>query len=127
VPDLLALLQEGQIQRVNLNAESVLEVTRCQVDADVREFFDQDGNIKPLHTLTKAQAAMIVGVDVVMKSTTAGDAKIDRVLKIKLTPRDRYVEMAAKHFKLLTDAIQVTDAGKLNDGSSVGANGLRRC
>ena len=35
---------------------------------------------------------MIVGVEHVMKNAAAGDGIIDRVLKIKLAPRDRYVE-----------------------------------
>jgi hypothetical protein len=58
---------------------------------------------------------MIVDIDVVMKSTTPDDGKIDRVLKIKFPPHDRYVEMAAKHFKLLTDVMQVVDTDKLNE------------
>jgi hypothetical protein len=36
------------------------------------------------------------------------------VLKIKLAPRDRYVEMAAKHFKLLTDVMQVQDVDRIS-------------
>jgi hypothetical protein len=55
---------------------------------------------------------MIAGVEVVMKNAEAG--VVDGVLKITLVPRDRYVEMAAKHFKLLTDVVQATNVDKLN-------------
>jgi hypothetical protein len=81
------------------------------VRGDIRELYD----VKPIHTLTKAQAAMIVSVEHVMKYATAGAGKIDQVLTIKLAPRDRYVEMAAKHCKLLTEVTQVMDAEKLNE------------
>jgi hypothetical protein len=57
---------------------------------------------------------MIAGVEFVMKNAAAGDGIIDRVLKVKVWPRHQYVEMAAKHFKLLTDVIQVVDVDKLN-------------
>jgi hypothetical protein len=55
---------------------------------------------------------MIAGVELVLKNPNAG--VVDRVLKIKLVPRARYVEMAAKHFKLLTDVVQATNVDKLN-------------
>jgi hypothetical protein len=56
-----------------------------------------------------------------MKNAAAGDGVVDRVLKIKLADRSKYVEMAAKYHKLWADlnvAIVPTDEllGKLDAG-----------
>ena len=109
----LAAQQAPRIAASGLTAQKTLDAINAQVDADIRDLYDENGDIKPLRSLTKAQAAMIVGVEHVMKNAEAGDGQVDRVLKIKLAPRDRYVEMAAKHFKLLTDVLQVVDGDKI--------------
>jgi hypothetical protein len=46
---------------------------------------------------------MISGYEISLKNAEAGDGHVDRVLKVKLVDRARYVEMAAKHFQLLME------------------------
>ena len=41
------------------------------------------------------------------KNAAAGDGHTDTVLKIRLRDSSNYVEMAAKHFALLTDVVRV--------------------
>jgi hypothetical protein len=65
-------------------------------------------NIK---SLTKDQAAMISGAEIILKNAEAGDGHIDRVLKLKVVDRARYIEMMAKHFQLLIENIRL--AGNL--------------
>lgn len=67
------------------------------------------GDLKPLHELDEADRAMIAGFEVVMKNATAGDGVIDRVLKVKLVDRSKYVEMAAKYHSLLVERVELTD------------------
>jgi hypothetical protein len=66
------------------------------------------GDIKPLHELTEAQRWNIAGIEYVMKNAAAGDGQIDRILKLKLSDRTKYVELAAKYHSLLTEKIQLT-------------------
>jgi len=63
----------------------------------------QTGDLKPMHELTEAQAQSITSIEVVMKNAVAGDGQVDRVLKIRLAPREKYVELAARHYGMLLD------------------------
>jgi len=63
----------------------------------------QTGDLKPMHELTEAQAQSITSIEVVMKNAVAGDGQVDRVLKIRLAPREKYVELAARHHGMLLD------------------------
>lgn len=79
------------------------------------------GDLKPMHRLTEAQAQAIVGVEVVMKNAVAGDGKIDRVLKYRFAPREKYVELAARYHGLLLDRtesnVNVTVVGSKLDAA----------
>jgi len=66
------------------------------------------GDLKPIHELTEAQAQCIVGVEVVMKNAVAGDGQIDRVLKYRFAPREKYVELAARYHGMLLDRSELT-------------------
>jgi hypothetical protein len=57
--------------------------------------------------LTEAQRFMIAGFETVMKNAAAGDGVIDRVLKVKLVDRAKYVELAAKYHALLVQKVDV--------------------
>src|SRR5207249_67401 len=77
-------LQAERFARMDWKAEEVLEELRTQAHSRIGDFFDEKGNIKPLHKLTQAQQACISGYEMVMKNAQAGDGKVDRVLKIRL-------------------------------------------
>lgn len=74
--------------------------------SDVRALFDQQGNLKPLHTLTAEESACIAGVEVVIKNAKAGDGVTDTIHKIKVWDKPKTLEMLAKHFGLLTEKIE---------------------
>lgn len=96
------------IQRTaELDAEVVIEQIARGALYDPRNLFDQQGNIKPIHKLTEAEASCIAGFEIVLKNAAAGDGVVDRVLKVKLTDRAKYVEMAAKYHSLLVDKVEV--------------------
>jgi hypothetical protein len=52
------------------------------------------------------EAALIAGFEVVIKNAAAGDGHTDTIHKVKLKDQARYVEMAMKHFGLLTDKVE---------------------
>lgn len=105
-PEIAKVLAEQTqiaLEKVGLSAEKTLEAIRRPIDADIRGLFDQHGNLKPIHLLNSEEASLIAGFEVIVKNAQAGDGHTDIVHKIKVVDRARYVEMAAKHFKLLTD------------------------
>ena len=74
---------------------------------DAQDLFDSEGNPRMIKSLTRAQASQIAGYEIILKNAEAGDGHIDRVLKLKLVDRARYVEMMAKHFQLLIENIKL--------------------
>ena len=106
-------VRERVLRREELTAGATIEAIRRGMTYDVRRLHDADGDLKPLTELTEEEAWCIAGFDVVMKNATAGDGKIDRVLKVKLMPRYQYVELAAKHLGMLTERMEITGGEEL--------------
>ena len=82
-PSILAQIRAGQakmLDKAELSAVRVLEEMRRLAFASVLDLFDAQGDMRPLHTLTREQAACISSIEVVMKNAAAGDGKVDRVL-----------------------------------------------
>ncbi len=94
------------LRSAQATAENTIEQLARGAFYDMRRLFDDQGNIKPLHELSEADAAMIGGFEIVLKNAAAGDGVIDRVLKVKLVDRSKYVEMLAKYHKLLVERVE---------------------
>ncbi len=73
------------------------------------------GDLRPVHELTEEERTCIAGIEVVMKNATAGDGVIDRVLKLKIVDRSKYVEMAAKYHALFVEQLKITAEADLID------------
>ena len=101
---------QEQLDRADLSAVRVLEELRRLSFSDIRALFDEQGNLRPLHTLTAEQAACIGGFEVIKKNAEAGDGKIDTVHKVKVIDKTRTLEMLAKHFALLTERVEHSGA-----------------
>ena len=121
-PSISAAIAEGtkrQLDKVGLTAELTKEAIRRHVEADakgdIRKLFDAKGNIRPIGELDDAEAMMIGGLDVVIRNVAAGDGHTDTIWRIKLRDQSSYVEMAAKHFALLTDVVKVDIERELLD------------
>lgn len=101
IATVIAETTRQQLQKVGLTAEAVLEAIRRQVQGDVRTLFRPDGTLKPITELTEEEASLIAGFEIIKKNAEAGDGHIDTVHKVRLKDQSRFVEMAAKHFRLL--------------------------
>ena len=103
----IAEQQTDRLEEVMLTAKGTLEALRRVVDGDVRALFNEDGNLKPIHTLTAEQAALIGGFEVVKRNLTSGDGTVDTIYKVKLKEQRGFIEMAMKHLGLLIEKQQV--------------------
>jgi len=105
--------KKRQLEKTELTAASVLDAIRRQVHAsayrDIRCLLDKRGRLRPIAQLTFAEAALIAGFEIIIKNAAAGDGHTDTVHKVKLRgDQARFVELAAKHFGLLTDKLEVS-------------------
>lgn len=92
--------------KADLSAVRVLEELRRLAFSDVRALFDEQGNLRPLHTLNDEEAACIASLEVIVKNAQAGDGHTDTIHKIKVWDKTRTLELLAKHFALLTEVVR---------------------
>jgi len=103
----VADLTHKQLAHADLSATRTLEEMRRLGFSNVKRLFDEQGDLRPIHTLSDEDAACIAGLEVVMKNATAGDGKIDRVLKVKIWDKRATLEMLGKHFALLDERVKI--------------------
>ena len=97
-----------QIAQANLSAVRVLEELRRLAFVDARDFFREDGTLKPLAELTPEQGACVASFEIVVKNAAAGDGMQDIVHKLKFWDKTRALNDLARHFALLVDKVQVS-------------------
>lgn len=107
VSQAVAELQAKQLQKAKLTGEMVKERLRLLAFQDIRQLFDAAGNLRPIHTLSDDAAAMVAGMEVIIKNAEAGDGVTDRVHKVKVVDPVKPLEMLAKHFGLVTERVDV--------------------
>lgn len=100
-------------ETAKLTAQRVIDELALHSFANVQDLFDAQGNLRPIHELTREQAASIASFEIVKKNMTAGDGQTDTVAKVKVIDKTKTIEMLAKHFALLTDVVRVEDADAL--------------
>lgn len=99
-----------QLQQADLNAVRVLEELRRLSFSDLSELVDANGALLPLAQMPAHVRSAIASVKLSKKNLTAGDGVTEDVVEVKLWDKPRALEMLAKHFKLLTDVVQLQDA-----------------
>lgn len=104
----IAVGKAKQLDSAELSATRVLEELRRLAFSNVQDLFDEAGNLRPIHTLTREQASCIASLEVIKKNAEAGDGHIDVVHKLKSWDKTRTLEMLARHYQLLTDTVKIT-------------------
>lgn len=112
-PTMPSDLHVVKVAKAELTAARTLEEMRRLAFSDPRQFFDEHGNLKQIHQLSDEEAACIASVEVVIKNAAAGDGHTDTIYKIKLWDKPRVMEMVAKHFRLISDHVEVTGSVEL--------------
>ena len=76
---------------------------------DLSAFYDDNWQLIPRSQWTDEMGSQAAAMETVVKNAVAGDGKVDTVLKFKVHDKARPLEMLMKHFKLLTDVIELRD------------------
>jgi len=129
------MLAEGkarQLEKAELSAARVLEEMRRVSFANMKDYWTGKGarrRLKHIEELTDEQGACLAGHEVIIKNAEAGDGKTDKIHKLKLWDKLRSLEMLGKHFKLLTDVVQVevseSEMAELDEGRKANAEARR--
>ena len=104
-----AAIQEAMNKRSNkleITAERVLQEIAKLAFYDPRNFFDDDGRIKPISELDENTAMALGGIETLHK--IIGDEKdgMAVVTKIKLVDQGQNLERLGRHLKLFTDKVE---------------------
>ena len=76
--------------------------------SDVRELFDEEGRMVPIHKLPDHVGRAIASIEVVSKMVPGSDpVEIEYVHKIKLWPKTQALELLARHLGMLNDKLIV--------------------
>lgn len=113
-PYIAALVATGtakQLAKAELTGQMVKDRLRLLAFQDIRTLIDEQGNLRPIHTLSDDAAPMVAGMEIIIKNAAAGDGVTDRVHKVKIVDPVKPLELLAKHFGLLIEQVQVS--GKL--------------
>lgn len=100
------------IDQYAITAERITAEMALHTFSNVQDLFDEFGNLKPIHTLTREQAASIASLEVIKKNAEAGDGKTDIVHKVRIVDKLRTLEMLARCLAMFQDKLDVT--GKLD-------------
>lgn len=90
---------------------------------DPRRLFNADGTFKSIHELDDDTAAVLSGTEIEESFTEKNKVKLStgRNIKLKFWPKDKALEMLAKHFKIYSDApvvnnkVETYDLSKYTD------------
>jgi phage terminase small subunit len=78
-----------KLARNALTADRVLEEYRRVAFADIRTFFDANGNLIPVQDLDEERAACLASLEVLIKNAKDGDGHTAEVHKIKVWDKTR--------------------------------------
>lgn len=113
----VARLMAAREERTQVTQDRVVAEYAKLAFLDPRRFFDEGGNLIPIHELPADVAAALAGVDVVeTKVGTDGDGKpvFAPVRKIKLAEKKGALDSLARHLGMFTDKVEHTGEVTIN-------------
>lgn len=115
-PEVKAEIQRNmdeRAKRTEITADNVLKEIAKMAFCNVRDVFDENGNLRPIHDLPETVTASISSVKV--KTFTlpgAQGAEVEHVTEVKLWDKGANLERLGKHLKIFTDNLNVS--GSMN-------------
>ena len=75
--------------------------------SDIRELYDDNGQLKPLKQWPDDLAAAVGGVEFVRRNVDGADGHSDDVIKVKLWDKPKNLELLFRHLGLLKEGVTV--------------------
>ena len=109
-PEIRARIKEltrKKLSRADCTADRVMQELARVAFSDIRDMFDEEGNLLPIHELSDDAAAAVAGIDVEYKVERGRDDDgnptqvVSRVAKIRRAPKMDALKVLAQHLKLI--------------------------
>ena len=100
-------LRAERNKRLEITADKVLAGIAKLAFYDSRDFFDDNGKLKPLSELDPDHADVIAGLETFHKVTGEESDEVAITTKIKLADRGQNLERLGKYLKLFTDKMEL--------------------
>jgi phage terminase small subunit len=112
---------QKQQERVLITADEVILELKRVAMLDIKEAFDENGNLKNLEDMPEDTRRAISGIETEIEYSGKGADReeVGFVKKIKLSDKVRALELLAKHLKLLTEKVEGEIILKGNIGLSI--------
>jgi len=111
------LYNQSLADREEWTYERILMELRAIGTVDIRELYDDQGNLKHVKDWPSSAAAAVAGVDVFEEWAGGGEdrTQVGTVRKLKLIDKIKALELAGKTQKMFTDRVESTTVLKLED------------
>jgi len=111
-PEIAQFLSERMLareQRTEITQDRVLAEYAKLAFLDPRKFYDQSGNLIPIHKLDSDTAAALAGMDV--SASKGADGDIEYTKKIKIADKKGALDSIARHLGMFVDKTELSGAG----------------
>jgi len=114
IADAIQEAMDKRCERIEITADRVLQELACLAFLDPRQFYNESGQLIPIHQLPEDVARALSGFEV----STVGGNEITVTSKIKHVDKKASLELCMRHLKMLTDKTELTgkDGAELNLG-----------
>ena len=110
-PDIAKAIQaemDKRSKRTEITADKVLQELAKLGFADIRNVFNEHGQLLPIHMLPAEVAASISSIEVVTTRIPGSDpVEVEHTSKIKFWDKRGSLELLGKHLKLFTDKVEI--------------------
>lgn len=111
-PDIAKAIQaemDKRGKRTEITADKVLQELAKLGFADIRNVFNEHGQLLPIHMLPAEVAASISSIEVVTTRIPGSDpVEVEHTSKIKFWDKRGSLELLGKHMKLFTDKVEIS-------------------
>lgn len=116
ISDAIQAQMDKRADKIEVNADKVLEEICRLAFADVRKIFDEHGRLLPVHSLPSEISSSISSVKVVTQRIPGTDpVEVEHVAEIKFWDKKGSLELLGKHLKLFTDKVEHSGKVTLED------------
>lgn len=109
---------KARSEAVSITAQDLLKELHTMVSADMRDAYDQNGNMKPINELPEGIAKMVTGVDVFEERDSEGNF-MGYTKKLRFASRLQLVELTGKHIGVQAFKEKVEHQHTVNIGAAI--------
>lgn len=112
IQDCIAELQKERSERTRISQDRVLKELAIIAFLDIRDAFDEDGNLLSIKDIPENVARAIGGLDITEMRKSRGETDEEWLKRIKIIDKKGALELIGKHLAMFTDKILTRELDK---------------